>query len=215
MIVRLCVCLGLVPLLSGLVTVVEPTERLSKRILFVVDVSGSMQGDKFAAACQAVTQALQQPVDELEIAVLAFNDTTSRWKGVPEAAREGRHAVPEGWAALPSQEAVEQASAFLLEAGADGDTLVIPALEAALKEGRKELSIVLVTDGIFQRETGDEVLAAFEAGQRRREERGLGPALLMVYGVGSEADVLSRLGRAGKGGYLRESLGAIDPAAAR
>lgn len=210
--VRLVVALGLFPFLSGIVTVVEPKERLSKRILFVVDVSGSMQGDKFAAACAAVNGAFQQPVDELEIAVLAFNDTTTRWKGIPEA---GENPVPEGWAALPSQDAVEDASRFLAEVGADGDTLVIPALREALEEARSELSIVLVTDGIFQRETGDEVLTALQEGQAQRQERGQGPALLMVYGVGSESEVLSRLAREGKGGYMRETLPSIDPAAIR
>lgn len=192
------------PLLSGLVMVVEPQARLTKRVLFVVDVSGSMRGDKLGAACAAVLSALQQPVDEMEIAVIAFNDQPRRWPGIPEEA-EGR-SIPKGWAGLPSQEAVQAAEKFLGELGAGGDTQVIPALREGLAEPRAELSLVLVSDGIFQREAPDDVLAALEAGQKERDERELGRAVLMVYGVGSESGVLRRLGESGRGGYLREPL---------
>ena len=191
------------PLLSGLVMVVEPQARLTKRVVFVVDVSGSMRGDKLGAACTAVMTALQQPVDEMEIAVIAFNDQPRRWPGIPE---EGERKVPKGWAALPSQDAVKAAEKFLGELGAGGDTQVSPALREGLAEPRDDLSLVLVSDGIFQRESPDEVMAAFESGQKQREERELGRAVLMVYGVGSESGVLRRLAEGGRGGYLREPL---------
>lgn len=197
-------CALLVALLAELITVVEPEARLTKHIMFVVDVSGSMRGDKLGAACAAVTGALQQPVDEMEIAVIAFNDQPRRWPGIPEA--EGERKIPAGWAALPSQDAVREAEKFLAGLGAEGNTLVVPALQAALAEERKELSLVLVSDGIFQQESEDEVADALEAGQKKREERELGRAVLLVYGVGSEAGVLRRLGTAGRGGYLREPL---------
>lgn len=208
-----CLATLLLPVLlflTGLVTVVEPQARLTKRIMFIVDVSGSMRGDKFGAACKAVVGAFEQPVDELEIAVLAFNDEPRRWPGIPEEGEGGRR-IPEGWAALPSREAVEKAERFLSETGADGDTLVIPALTRALAEERRELSLVLVTDGIFQRESADEVLAAFEAGQKAREERELGRVVLLAYGVGGEAPVLRSLGAAGRGGYIREPLVRVPP----
>lgn len=201
-------CALLVAVLADLITVVEPQARLTKRIMFVVDVSGSMRGDKLGAACAAVTGALQQPVDEMEIAVIAFNDQPRRWPGIPE---DGERRVPAGWAALPSQDAVREAEKFLAGLGAEGNTLVVPALQAALAEERKELSLVLVSDGIFQQESEDEVADALEAGQKKREERELGRAVLLVYGVGSEAGVLRRLGTAGRGGYLREPLERLTP----
>lgn len=191
-----------IPLITGLVVVVQPKARLTKHVLFVVDVSGSMRGDKFSQACAAVLRITEQPVDEVQIAVLAFNETNVRWAGIPE--EHPTRPVPKGWAALPSATAIESASAFLAETGAGGDTLVIPALRAALAESRSELSIVLVSDGIFQREEPDEVLSVLREGQRLREKQGLGQAVVMAYGVGSESDVLKRLGTAGLGGYIRE-----------
>jgi len=188
--------------LGGIVAVVTPERRLTKRVLFVVDASGSMQGDKFARACRGVLQIAEQPIDEVEVGVLAFNDETARWPGLPED--HPARPVPDGWAALPSAEAVASASAFLAERGAYGDTLVIPALRQALAETRDELSVVVVTDGVFQRERSDDVLAALAEAQQAREERGLGRAVVLVYGVGREQEVLRELGAAGQGGYFRE-----------
>lgn len=202
MVLRLLGVLLGIPLLSGLVVVIQPQERLTKRILFVVDVSGSMRGDKFTTACAAVLKVTEQPVDEVEIAVLAFNEDASRWPGIPED--HPTRPVPAHWAALPSAHAVEAASAFLAETGAGGDTLVIPALRAALAEPRDELSIVLVSDGIFQREDATDILGVVQQAQAARAEQGLGHAVLMAYGVGSESPVLRQLGQAGRGGYIRE-----------
>ena len=200
-----------IPLLTGLVVVVQPQERLTKRILFVVDVSGSMRGDKFTKACEAVLRITEQPVDEVQIGVLAFNEVPSRWRGIPE--EHPTRPVPVHWAALPSAHAVESASAFLAETGAGGDTLVIPALQAALGEPRDQLSIVLVSDGIFQREDASDILGAVRKGQAARVERGVGQAIVMAYGVGSESPVLKQLGQVGRGGYIRERTvrPAFDP----
>ena len=203
MVLRLLGVLFGIPLVSaGLVVVVQPQEPLTKHVLFVVDVSGSMRGDKFSQACAAVLKITEQPVDEVQIAVLAFNEEATRWRGVPED--HPTRPVPVNWAALPSAEAVESASAFLAETGAGGDTLVIPALRAALAEPREQLSIVLVSDGIFQREDATDILGAVQQAQAARVEQGIGAAVLMTYGVGSESAVLRQLGQVGHGGYIRE-----------
>ncbi|MEZ6185319.1 MAG: VWA domain-containing protein [Planctomycetota bacterium] len=191
-------CFPAVFLVAGFLTVVQPEARLTRRIVFVVDTSGSMRGNKFGQACSAVLRVAQQPVDEVEIALIAFNHDTRRWPGVPE---EG---IPPGWAALPSLQATESAAAFLAQRGAGGDTQVITALRQALAEPRDELSIVLVTDGLFVREKTEDVLKAFEDGQKERAKKKLAPAVLLVYGIGRESDVLRELGTRGRGGYLRE-----------
>ena len=191
-------CFPAIILAAGFVQVVTPEARLTRRIVFVVDTSGSMRGDKFGKACSAVLRVAEQPVDEVEIAVIAFNHDTRRWPGIPE---EG---IPPGWAALPSLQATQAAAAFLAQRGAGGDTQVISALSQALAEPRDELSVVLVTDGLFVREKTEDVLKALEEGQKQRVKKNLKPAVLLVYGIGSEAEVLRKLGKQGRGGYLRE-----------
>lgn len=182
---------------------VPPTTPITRRVLFVVDRSGSMHGDHFSRALAAVRDMLQQPTDDLEVAVIAFNDAAVRWPGKPE---EGRRTVPAGWAALPSDTAVAEAEAWLESLGAGGDTLVIPALRAALGERRGELSIVLVSDGLFGRERTDDILGMIRSMQAEREEAGLGRAVLAVYGLGPSQKILCRIGEMGGGGYVREEV---------
>lgn len=179
--------------------VVAPQARLTPRVLFVVDVSGSMKGPEFTRALTAVRSIAAQPVDQLEFAVLAFNDGVYRWEGHPDAD------APPKWACAPSEDAVRAAEDWLSEQGAEGDTLVIPALAAALAEERDTLSVVLVTDGGFYRETQTAVLEALTSGQKARVDRGLDEAVVVVYGVGSRTrPVLEELGKVGKGGYWQE-----------
>src|SRR5690606_27366979 len=118
--------------------------------------SGSMHGDHFDRALRAVRDMFEHPTDDLEVGVIAFNDAAIRWPGRPEPER--RRPVPPGWASLPSEESVDAANRWLEQLGAGGDTLIIPALSAALSEPRDELSIILVTDGLFGRERTDDIL---------------------------------------------------------
>ncbi|RMG09418.1 MAG: VWA domain-containing protein [Planctomycetota bacterium] len=206
---------------SDVVEVVPAAERPSKHLLFLVDTSGSMEGDKFASACQAVVDIAAQPVDAMEIAILAFDDEVARWPGLPASGgppprfqatvppralpRAPARRVPPGWAALPSREAVRHASAWLARRPPEGGTRIIPALRAALAEPRKELTVVLVSDGQFYQERGEAILAALEEAQRAREAKGLGRALLLVFAVGEPAALLEDLGRLGRGGTYRRA----------
>ncbi len=193
---------------SSLITVVPPTTRLTKRIVFLVDVSGSMAGLKFDRACGAVLEIAGQPVDEMEMAVFAFDNTPTRWPGIPEPRdlEQGIKGIPKGWAALPSQVAMNKSSRWLSGISPDGGTLVIPALLAALAEERKELSIVLITDGQFYQERTDTILAAVETAQRAREAKGLGRAVILAYGVAGESTALQKLAEVGGGGFYKRSV---------
>jgi Mg-chelatase subunit ChlD len=182
---------------------VDPGAPITQRVLFVVDRSGSMHGDHFTRALVAVRGLIEHPTDDLEVAVIAFNDTAVRWPGKPES---GPREVPQGWAALPSDTAVGEAEAWLEELGAGGDTLVIPALRAALSEARSGMSVVLVTDGLFGRERTDEVLQTIAGLQAEREKAGHGRAVIGVYGLGGCQKVLMQIGEAGGGGYVREEV---------
>ena len=190
---------------------VAPTTPITRRVLFVVDRSGSMHGDHFSRALAAVRDMIEHPTDDLEVALIAFNDAAIRWPGKPE---EGRRSVPAGWAALPSDTAVAEAEGWLEALGAGGDTLVIPALRAAMTERRQELSVVLVSDGLFGRERTDDILGVITSAQAEREAAGLGHAVVAVYGLGPNQKVLCRIGELGRGGYIREEVPLEDEAGA-
>lgn len=190
---------------------VAPGTPITRRVLFVVDRSGSMHGDHFSRALAAVRDMIEHPTDDLEVALIAFNDAAIRWPGKPE---EGRRNVPAGWAALPSDTAVGEAEAWLEALGAGGDTLVIPALRAAMGERRQELSVVLVSDGLFGRERTDDILGVITNAQAEREAAGLGRAVVAVYGLGPSQKVLCRIGEMGHGGYIREEVPLEDEAEA-
>lgn len=183
---------------------VEPATPLTRRLMFVVDRSGSMHGDHFDRALRAVREMFEHPTDDLEVAVLAFNDGTTRWPGRPELER--RRPVPPGWASLPSEESVAAANRWLADLGAGGDTLIIPALSVALSEPRDELSVVLVTDGLFGRERTDDIMGLIAAKQEERERRGLGRAVIACYGLGPTQRILARVAEVGGGGYVREEV---------
>lgn len=182
---------------------VDPATPITQRVLFVVDRSGSMHGDHFSRALAAVRELAEHPTDDLEVAVIAFNDTATRWPGKPE---QGQRKVPQGWAALPSETAVGEAEAWLAALGAGGDTLVLPALRAALAEARDGLSVVLVSDGLFGRERTDEIMKAIADLQAAREKAGHGRAVIGVYGLGACQKVLVLIGETGGGGYVREDV---------
>lgn len=190
-------------LLTNITMVVEPQERLTDRIIFVVDRSGSMHGDTFSRALQVVTETLQQPVDQYEIGVIAFNDSFARWPGKPE---NGPKAVPPNWAAMPSNAVVREVNDWLEALGAGGDTLVMPALRGALLDPRERLSIVLITDGQFGRERTSDIVENIEKLQQERIKQGWGRAIILAYGISSVGTQpsLKAIGEVGQGGYLLE-----------
>ena len=189
--------------LTTLVEVVPPEVPLSNRVLFLVDVSGSMSGFKFDRACSAVLEISSQPTDDMQFALLAFDDVTRRWPGFKD--EEGSEELPWGWATLPSEEALERSTRWLSTQTPQGGTRLIQALKSAMAEDRERLSIVLVSDGMFYQETTQEILDAVERCQQEREARGAGRAVLLVYGVsGGGSHVLEQLGKHGRGGFFRE-----------
>lgn len=174
---------------------VPQTARLTKRVLLVVDVSGSMIG-KLSTAVRAALRIAGSGVDELEVAAIAFSDETARWTGVVS------DGCPPRWAALPSEEAIGELVWFLERRGTVGDTHVIPALREALAEPRGDLSVVLISDGIFQSESSPEILRAIDAAQSWRTDAGHGRAVVMTWCVGPEKSVMNQIGEAHAGGSL-------------
>lgn len=185
--------------------IVKGVEPLSKRIFFVIDVSGSMIGDgKIKKAIRFVRNIWQTPVDEFEIAVVVFNDKATRWEGIA-CNKDDAKPCPKGWAKMPSKDAIDSAQTFLNHYPGDGNTHPLTALEIALNEDRSDLSIVFVTDGDYSGNT-QEVLDKIKEMQETREKKDLGKALICVFGVG-DAEKQKNLHAIGKdyhGGFYME-----------
>lgn len=154
---------------------------LNKHLLFVYDSSGSMEGEKFVRAANFVIAIAEQNFDQFELGILAFAGENYRWGGIPDPT--STPPIPKNWAALPSQESVDQAYDWIMDLGAGGDTIVIPALRDALQENRRYLSIILISDGMFHRETTDEIVNTIETAQSERDNNGLGRASIMIFGA--------------------------------
>lgn len=181
---------------------VEPKARITKHVLLVVDRSGSMQGDPLSEAIGTISRFLHEPVDELQVGILAFSDGTTRWPGVPE--RRPARPVPEGWAAFPSKEALEKAQGWLADLPARGGTNVAPALREALTEPRRELTIMVISDGKFPDSQANILPALVAEAQAEREKLGHGRAVIACYGIGPTEATLARLAELGEGGYFRD-----------
>jgi Mg-chelatase subunit ChlD len=184
-------------LLASIVVLAQPTSPITKNIALVVDTSGSMGWLKpertrppVQAAIEAASAISRQPVDEASILPIAFTDHPQKFPG--------------GWISLPDEDAVGNAQGWLMGQGSEGGTRLLPALIMAMKCRRANLTVVLVTDGEFFNETGDEILACFARMQAWRKAEGLGPAVLGIWQVGSTKPriKLAALAKVGKGGYV-------------
>ncbi len=172
-------------LLAALITVVPPTERMTRRIVIVVDRSGSMS-THFDKVLDAVREISQQPTDDMEVTCLAYSSDVRHY---------GK------WVQLPSAEESEALLQWLRANRPSGDTFAAPALRSALRTPRKEISIAFVTDGILN--DMPTVLEEIEKGQEWRRENGYSPAPIAVYGFGQEKTTLRQIAEQGKGGYFR------------
>ena len=171
--------------------------RLTKRVILVLDVSGSMRAEnRIGRAIQVLKHVMRQPVDDLEVAVITFSSNMERWVGVPEPKADPP--VPYGWARLPSATALRAAEMWVATRVSSG-TEPNDALKAAIKEARDEVSIVFITDGDF---AGDSCVEAFREAQKVRKAAGRAEAPVLVYGVGTGADKRDCLATIGKEGGI-------------
>lgn len=165
-------------------------------MLFVVDVSGSMQSGALAKAIDAVVAMTDVDNDDYYIGLIAFDIQPTRWRW-----QEKKRWY--AWAIMPSVPNLRRAYAWLRgHIGLNNGTAADPALRLALADPREELTIILITDGIFRHE--DNPLQVLRDGQQSRQERGLSPATLMVIGIGEASQNrqhLQDLGREGEGGF--------------
>lgn len=182
---------------------VEPEARITKHVLIVLDRSGSMTGNPLRDALGVVRDFMSSPVDELQVGIMTFSDATERWPGRPEPDARPRP-VPADWAAMPSEPAMRSANEWLGQHPASGGTNVAPAMQRALSEARRELTILLVSDGKFPDAQMNVMPALIAETQAERVRLGHGEAVVACYGIGScSIETLASIARIGHGGYFR------------
>ncbi len=164
------------------------TARIPREMLFIIDTSGSMQGQSINQAAAALKRALAtlQPGDLFN--VIEFNS-------------DMRALFPSSVDASPFY--LQQASGFVDRLRADGGTNMAPALEFALSQPSHHAhlrQVVFITDGAVGNE---EALFALI-------EQNLGASRLFTVGIGSAPNswFMRRSAEIGKGSFTM--IGAID-----
>jgi Ca-activated chloride channel homolog len=171
--------------------------RIPRDISVVVDVSGSMSGEKMEQARNAVAQLLGTlgPADRFRL--IAFSSRVSPWRdGWTNADRDGLRA----------------ARAWVESLRADGGTNIYAALESALSAGSAEGRlpiVVFMTDGMATNgETRTDRIIAMTELQRGR-------ARVFAFGVGFDVNthLLDALSEAARGTtqYVRPGESVEEP----
>ena len=176
----------------GLLLVVPPApERappaMPRKLIFVVDTSGSMGGVSIAQARESVASALQQLRPEDRFNVIQFNSTHHTLFPAPVAATPGN---------------VQRALAFVRQLDASGGTEMLGALRAALAppgaadpvaQQAPLTQVVFITDGAV----GNEAALFREIASRLGENR------LFTVGIGSAPNswFMRKAAQFGRGSY--------------
>jgi len=189
-----------------------PTQRAQPfdRIMYVLDVSGSMCGE--LASAIRVTGTFGS--DDSRVAVVTFNDTHARWGGVQaphhhlKTEPHGTSCLDPGWAFMPlhNQELMSHLSSF----SGSGLTNPTSALDYAYKNVPDGTLIVFISDGGFSHRDGEDgtmgPLSAIRAGQAWRRAQKLAPIQTLVWAtseVDSRCESLVELAKLGGGGLWR------------
>ncbi len=168
-------------LLAAFPPAVQPKERLPVEMLYMIDVSGSMEGTSIEQARQALLKALDRLRPSDRFGILAFSS------GYDEFAREPLPATPQF---------VSAARRYVQGFRAGGGTEMLPALLHLMR--KPEIPgylrhLVLLTDGDLGNE--EEIFAAMR--------RDLGGARLYTVAIGSAPNLFlaTKMAQFGRGSF--------------
>lgn len=200
--------LALCFLLVGTGLAQEPTYKLewaiqglqppTNNIFFLVDTSGSMDGQKVQTAIQMTMQIAETPVDDLQVAIVSFSEAYSRWPGTEDIdPRSNKPLSRKGWSLMPSRDNLDKAFEWLQNNKFSSGTYLAPALKHAFQTTNgengnvkvKELSIIVISDCGFYAQRGlelpyAEIRKIIIGEQKAREALGLPPASIGFFGIG-------------------------------
>ncbi len=181
--------------LSAFPPTVQPVNRLPVEMLYVIDISGSMEGTSITQAREALLQALDRLGPTDRFGVLAFNNSYFEFASAPLTA---------------TADNVTAARKFVQNLHAGGGTEMLPALEHVMRKPETAgylRHIILLTDGDLGNE--EQIFAALHTD--------LGGARLYTVAIGSAPNffLATKMAQFGRGtfthiadiGEIREQMG--------
>lgn len=175
--------------------IAAPSERTTRLVIYLVDVSGSMKNEKkLRRAIQSSMMLLTYAVESFQAKFFAFHSSHTIWEGYKEP--EPPPGVPveqplPGWTMYPSQGAMNAAINWLAGVGAKGSTNPATAFTAALRTEHKKLTIIVISDGGFHLARSR---VAIRDGQEWRKKTLGEKAIIGAFGVGTFFDGLDGKG---------------------
>ena len=171
--------------------VVPSTSPLSKKVIFIVDISGSMgQDDNLSRAFRFFTTTANAPVDAFDMQVFAMGSSCYHFS--------------KDWVKMPDEEEVKKCLAWLKTFDGRQSTNAVDCFKEALRVKEKSISIVIISDGLFD---NIESTAKTVLDEQTRRTKEYGRALIACFGVGENAEKSSSLidlGRTWGGGFYAE-----------
>lgn len=146
---------------------IQSLQPLPREIVFVIDTSGSMAGESIRQARQSLALALSRLTPADRFNVIEFNSTMREFYPGPV------DATPDN---------VNRAIGYVSALEANGGTEMLPALKAALANGRGRASathvqqVIFLTDGAIGNENALFETIAAERGKKRIFTVGIGSA---------------------------------------
>lgn len=196
-IVRIIICLlllvGLVrgqedkqgPFLETLIEAKIPVAN--KNLFFIVDTSGSMNGEKVMKAIATVIELCSAPVDDFQVAAISFGTESRLWEGTEDIdPRTKKDVTLPGWSLMPSQDNLKSLEKWLEENKEGTGTNVIPAILKAFEESMniKDISIVIISDCDFDSgQSNGAIISTIQEQQSLRQKAGMPPVSLGIFGI--------------------------------
>jgi uncharacterized protein with von Willebrand factor type A (vWA) domain len=197
--------------------------------MFLVDGSGSMNGNKIKAAMSFALSIAEAPLDDLQISITMFGSNVRRWEGTRDINPQTGEVVSRvGWSLMPSRDNLERASEWMAGHFDGGSTYVIPGLRHILKscsnitddtgpqltpgivQPVEDLTILILTDGVFT-DNGAGIVGAIETLQQERVDNGLEPAAIGIIGIDVRNNAkahlaMTQIANTSNLGYLRLTI---------